>query len=187
METSAVDSVSSLLNLLLPVLLLIATYFIGNVVGKRHYRSIQEREAQTLQVPTMNFRDLPANWIAIQSELVIGNVVVSVDYFKRFMASLRGLIGGRIRSYESLLDRARREAILRMKAVAIARGYNAVINARLEVMDVSAIDMCQRNRIPIIVFDLKRAGNMGDVVLGKSIGTMVDADGEASVPQAIAP
>ena len=65
--------------------------------------------------------------------------------------------------------------------------YNAVINARLKVMDVSAIDMCQRNRIPIIVFDLKRAGNMRDVVLGKSIGTLVDADGKASVPQTTAP
>jgi uridylate kinase len=52
--------------------------------------------------------------------------------------------------------------------------YNEVIDARLGVMDVSAIDMCQRNRIPIIVFNLKHAGNMRDVVLGEPIGTLVD-------------
>jgi uncharacterized protein YbjQ (UPF0145 family) len=46
---------------------------------------------------------------------VSGSVVVSVDYFKRFLAGLRTLVGGRVTSYETLLDRARREAILRCK------------------------------------------------------------------------
>jgi uridylate kinase len=59
--------------------------------------------------------------------------------------------------------------------------YNAVIDARLGVMDVAAIDMCQRNRVPVIVFNLKKTGNMRDVVLGKSIGTLVDETGAASV------
>ncbi len=56
--------------------------------------------------------------------------------------------------------------------------YNAVIDARLKVMDVSAIVMCQQNQIPLIVFNLKTAGNMRDVVLGKSIGTLVDSKSE---------
>ena len=68
----------------------------------------------------------------VESGLVNGSVVVSVDYFKRFLAGLRQLIGGRVKSYESILDRARREAVLRLKADAIARGYNAVVNVRLE-------------------------------------------------------
>jgi uncharacterized protein YbjQ (UPF0145 family) len=42
------------------------------------------------------------------------------------------LVGGRVASYESLLDRGRREAILRMKEEAFERGYNAVINVRIE-------------------------------------------------------
>jgi uncharacterized protein YbjQ (UPF0145 family) len=63
---------------------------------------------------------------------VTGHVVVSVDYFKRFVAGLRGLFGGRISSYESLLDRARREAVLRMKASAMHEGYHAIVNVRLE-------------------------------------------------------
>ena len=41
--------------------------------------------------------------------------MVSVDYFKRFLAGLRMIFGGRVSSYESLLDRARREALLRMR------------------------------------------------------------------------
>jgi uncharacterized protein YbjQ (UPF0145 family) len=64
--------------------------------------------------------------------MVAGNVVVSLDYFKRFLASLRNLVGGRVGSYETLLDRARREAVLRLKQQAMQRGYGAVINLRLE-------------------------------------------------------
>jgi len=59
--------------------------------------------------------------------------------------------------------------------------YNAVIDARLKVMDVSAIDMCQRNGVPVIVFNLKRSGSMRDVVLGKPIGTLIDRTGAATV------
>lgn len=55
--------------------------------------------------------------------------------------------------------------------------YNRVIDERLEVMDVSAIDLCQRNGIPIVVFNLKDHGNMRDVVSGQSIGTLVTASG----------
>ncbi|HBG96576.1 MAG TPA: hypothetical protein DDY14_14925, partial [Chromatiaceae bacterium] len=44
---------------------------------------------------------------------------------------LRGLVGGRIKTYEPLLDRARREAMLRMIESARANGYDAIINVRL--------------------------------------------------------
>ncbi len=53
--------------------------------------------------------------------------------------------------------------------------YNEVIDRRLAVMDVSAIDLCQRSRIPIIVLNLKKPGNMRAVVLGEGVGTMIDA------------
>ena len=52
--------------------------------------------------------------------------------------------------------------------------YNDVINQRLGVMDVSAVDLCQRSNIPIIVLDLFKEGNMRDVVLGNGRGTLID-------------
>lgn len=52
--------------------------------------------------------------------------------------------------------------------------FNDVIDKRLEVMDVSAVDLCQRSKIPIIVFDLKRPGNMRAVVAGAETGTIID-------------
>ncbi len=52
--------------------------------------------------------------------------------------------------------------------------YNDVIDRRLAVMDVSAIDLCQRSGIPIIVLDLMKPGNMRAVVEGRGVGTLID-------------
>lgn len=53
--------------------------------------------------------------------------------------------------------------------------YNQVIDQRLGIMDLSAVDLCQRSGIPIIVLSLKESGNMRDVVLGKGRATLIDA------------
>jgi uncharacterized protein YbjQ (UPF0145 family) len=121
-----------LINLGLPLLLLIAAYISGRIIEKRHYRSIRKREARLRQLPTVTFRVVPKAWEVGESGLVTGSVVISVDHFKRFVAGLRMVFGGRVKTYESLLDRARREALLRMKEAAVARGYQVIVNVRLD-------------------------------------------------------
>lgn len=120
------------LNIGVVLFLLLLGYFAGTYLERRHYVSIRRREQDLLKVPVVNFRSAPASWRIESSGLASGSVVVSVDYFKRFLAGLRILIGGRVKSYETLLDRGRREAVLRMKEQAVANGYDAVINVRLE-------------------------------------------------------
>jgi len=51
--------------------------------------------------------------------------------------------------------------------------YNQVIDQRLKVMDVSAVDMCQRHHVPIAVFSLMTPGNMKKAVQGRKIGTRI--------------
>ncbi len=51
--------------------------------------------------------------------------------------------------------------------------YNEVIDRRLKVMDVSAIDLCQQNHIPILVFNLFKSGNMLSAVAGNRVGTLI--------------
>jgi uridylate kinase len=51
--------------------------------------------------------------------------------------------------------------------------YLEVLNHRLKVMDSTAISLCMDNRMPIIVFNLKKKGNVARVVLGEKIGTLV--------------
>lgn len=115
-----------------PLFLLLLTYALGSLRERRHIRSIQVREEAYRAFPVMTFPGPPAGWQVSGAETVNGSVVVSLDYFKRFVASLRGLIGGRIKSYEPLLDRARREAVLRMIEDARSRGFDGVVNVRLE-------------------------------------------------------
>ena len=82
-------------------------------------------------------KSIPMDLDAQGGEIVLGHVVVSVDYFKRFVAGLRKLLGGRLKSYESLLDRGRREAVLRMKAQAESLGANMIFNVKFETASIS--------------------------------------------------
>lgn len=51
--------------------------------------------------------------------------------------------------------------------------YDEVIQNNLAVMDMAAFDLCSQNRVPIIVFDFYKKGNLTKIVLGESIGTLV--------------
>lgn len=64
------------------------------------------------------------------------------------------------------------------RARKIARlSYLDVLNRRLKVMDVTAISMCMEHRLPIIVFNLRRNGNILRAVRGEPIGTIIRDDG----------
>ncbi|MFK7733426.1 MAG: YbjQ family protein, partial [Pseudomonadales bacterium] len=103
----------------------------------KHYRSIVEREDALRHVVVLSERFPPATKTACDTTLVTGSVVVSVDYFKTVVAALRNLVGGNISAYESLIDRARREALLRMQAQADAMGSAMIINVKFETSRVS--------------------------------------------------
>jgi uncharacterized protein YbjQ (UPF0145 family) len=119
------------------VVLLIVGYLAGRHAESKHYRSIIEREKALGAILVFPERLPPVIHPAPASQLVSGSVVISVDYFKRFVAGLRMIIGGRLVSYESLLDRARREAILRMKDEARTLGADQVFNVKLETASIS--------------------------------------------------
>jgi uncharacterized protein YbjQ (UPF0145 family) len=117
--------------------LLILGYGFGRWAEKRHFASIIEREELLRDLLTFNGRIPPLGLGPVDAVLVGGNVVISIDYFKRISAALRSLIGGQVTAYESLLDRARREAILRMKQQAYDSGASHVINVKLETASIS--------------------------------------------------
>ncbi len=52
-------------------------------------------------------------------------------------------------------------------------GYLEVLKNRLQVMDATAISLCMDNKLPIIVFNLTKYGNIRRVMLGENIGTTV--------------
>lgn len=122
-------------DLIFFLVLLLLGYVFGQRAEKRHFRSIIEREKQLRDILVFSERRIPDEE-QLDGTLVCGSVVVSVDFFKRFVAGLRNLVGGRVSAYESLLERARREAILRMKEEAQRSGAKSVWNIRLETSSI---------------------------------------------------
>ena len=51
--------------------------------------------------------------------------------------------------------------------------YQQVLEQRLSVMDSTAISLCMDNKLPIVVFNLREAGNIRRVIAGENIGTTV--------------
>ncbi len=54
--------------------------------------------------------------------------------------------------------------------------YKQVINDNLRVMDMTAISLALERKIPILVFNLKKSGNIARAVAGKKIGTLITVD-----------
>lgn len=133
-----------LLGLFLQVGFFLVLLIIGYVVGKfneaKHFKSLKQREALTAHQPMMTSKLKYAlspkdQMLVAHCSMVCGSMVISEDYFKRILGSLRCFFGGNIASYETLLDRARREALLRMKAQ--QPHADMYINIRLESSSVS--------------------------------------------------
>ncbi len=119
------------------LVLLVVGYAFGSLAERRHYRSIQKLEIEFNSIPAIASRYPPVDK-AYQQQLVVGNVVIASDYFKSFLAGLVNFFGGAVVSYESLLDRARREALLRMKKQARAVGADYVFNIKYETTSVGS-------------------------------------------------
>ena len=120
------------LELFIFLLLMVIGYTCGTIAEKRHYKSIIRREKELIKLILVNAEGRFADDAVNRSFLVSGSMVVSNDYFKRLLAILRNFFGGRVKAYETLIDRARREAILRMKEEAKAKGAHMIVNLRLE-------------------------------------------------------
>lgn len=51
--------------------------------------------------------------------------------------------------------------------------YIDVLNNKLHIMDSTAISLCMEEKIPILVFDINKKGNLSKIIKGENIGTLV--------------
>lgn len=122
----------ALIGLAITIGLIVLGYFVGRVLENRHLAELDRREAATASIVVVDVKTLPAAMEAANGSLVMGEVVIASDYFKTFAASLRNIVGGEVKSYQTMLSRARREARLRMVEQARALGSELVVNVRFE-------------------------------------------------------
>ena len=125
------------LYVILSILVLIFSAILGPMIERKHYRDIKRREQLLAGKPTVTFgvnklRGLPP---IKKAELVTGEIVIGADFFSCFIAKINKFFGWRLPGFERLLDRGRREAILRMKEN--AKDANIIVNTRIETTRVN--------------------------------------------------
>ena len=110
-------------------------YAWGTHKERKHYSSISKREkalkhlaATSVDYETMVQSD-PDN-IVQHVRFVKGQVVLAESFVKSFWNHLKTFLTGNLSSYESLMERARREAIIRMKED--AQGADIIVNLRMD-------------------------------------------------------
>ena len=118
------------------ILLLLVGVFFGTQAEKKHIAYLDEREAELAHIMVTNMRSVPDGLTS--PELVTGSTVIAFDYFRRFIARLVMLVGGNITMYETMLDRARRQALVRLLEDAESHGAKAVHNVRFEFCRVGS-------------------------------------------------
>ncbi|MBE7383970.1 MAG: heavy metal-binding domain-containing protein [Leptolyngbya sp. SIO1E4] len=111
-------------------------FFAGSYIEKKHLDDLHDREYRTRQLKVINIGAKTRIPEADRAKLFVGSVVISSDYFKTFVAFWINFFGGRITVYETLLERGRREATLRMKEDAIKWGARQLVNVRLETAEM---------------------------------------------------
>ncbi|MBT8454010.1 MAG: YbjQ family protein [Deltaproteobacteria bacterium] len=130
------DSLELWISLAIPVVLIVVGRVVGASIERNHYRDIIEREARSRTRLAVSSKESDAPGAIRSASLAVGSVVVSVDHFKRFLSGFRMIFGGEVRSYSSLIDRARREAVLRMKES--QPDADAYLNTRLETSTIAS-------------------------------------------------
>jgi uncharacterized protein YbjQ (UPF0145 family) len=146
------DAILSNLDLVFFALLFLVGYFAGRWNERRHYDSIRRRERELAGVLIFTSRFPPPTTARVDTGMVSGSAVISEDFFKGVLAGLYSFFGGRIRSYESLLDRARREAVLRMKADARTRGARMVVNVKFQTFAIGGRGQDSLKGVEMLVY-----------------------------------
>jgi len=120
-----------------PLILIGLGFLVGGWRERSHLRMLDEREAATRDMTITNLKTIPRPEGVVRAQLVSGNVVIATDYFKSFATRLRNIVGGEMKAAQTLLIRARREALLRMVDEARALGAAEVCNVRFQFCSVS--------------------------------------------------
>jgi len=142
----------ALLQLAILLFLLGLGYGLGHYREQRHFRQLDRQEKELAHIEVNSVEHLADDEPLRALGLVTGTVVVATDYFKVFASSLRNLFGGELRSFETLIRRARREARVRMLLEARELGATAVIKMRYETSTVGGQQQKQAGGVEVVAY-----------------------------------
>ncbi len=140
-----------MIDLIIVLSLLWLWYGFWSYAEKKHFKQIKQDESE--------LKDIVVLWKTQALEMAKGdtalytwNIVLSSDYFKRFLAWFIHFFWGRMKVYESLLDRARRDTIVKVKKQAKANWFNAIANLRVETSSIAKWNKWQVGSIEVLAY-----------------------------------
>ena len=129
------------IQLLLPLAFVVIFLLLGSTIGKsrerRHFADLDRRDSANREFMVTDLKSVPTGMQPVGATLVVGATVIAADYLKTFLSGYRMIFGGEMKSYVPMIERARREARLRMVEEARSQGAMAVINVRFETSPIS--------------------------------------------------
>lgn len=105
----------------------------GRFNERKHLQYLDEQEQRLAYIRVNNSRFIEST---LPGHMISSNVVISHDYFKYAIANVQNMLGGRLTSYESVVERARREAIIRLKLEAEKMGAHQIMGIRLSTTEL---------------------------------------------------
>ena len=122
-----------ILQITIFVILFSVGFGFGRYNERKHLQYLAEQEQRLAYIAVNNSRFIPSNF---SGQMISSNVVISHDYFKYAIANIQNFLGGRLTSYESVVERARREAIVRLKLEAEKMGAQQIMGIRLSTTEL---------------------------------------------------
>ena len=124
-------------GLILQIIIFAILFCVGFGFGRynegKHFRYLDEQEQRLAYIRVNNSRFAVSEY---SGHMISSNVVISHDYFKYAIANVQNMLGGRLTSYESVVERARREAIVRLKLEAEKIGATQIMGIRLSTTEL---------------------------------------------------
>lgn len=122
-----------LFKVLVFVILFTVGWAFGRHAERKHLNELELQERRLAYIRIDNNRFKTSEHLG---QMVSSNVVISHDYFKYVIANIQNFFGGRLTSYESVVDRARREAVVRLKLEAEKMGATHIMGLRLSTTEL---------------------------------------------------
>ncbi len=140
-----------LLELALFALPLAVAAVVGRLTELRHLRSLGERERDCRDVVVRSLREPPgAPPGGPLPRLIVAEVVLATDALTAAWAALRRRLGGRLEPHRRLLERARREAVLRVLEEARQGGFGAVTCLRVTAVELGGRSDRPASRVAVL-------------------------------------
>ncbi len=115
------------------VILFAVGWGFGRHAERKHLKELEAQEKRLAYIRLDSSRFKTSDHLG---QLVSSNVVISHDYFKYVIANIQNFFGGRLTSYESVVERARREAVVRLKLEAEKLGAAQIMGLRLSTTEL---------------------------------------------------